>query len=253
MTSINVRIVVRYTVCNYLCWLFSKPLLQSDEGLHRPLNHHQDQTNAATLGPVGLYFTPIHIFSCVKFCHTKLNTLWNNWPYQMTYWYGNYYRIYNALMGGIVWEQFDGKRQQENESSRLYLSHFIEMFLDLFFVFCFFLSVEWNRRIHDDVIKWKHFPRYWSFVWGIRRSPVNSPHLSQWRGAFVFCLIFAWINGWVNNREAGALRRHRDHYDVIVMKLYGRNFQFYCFTLAQDLSLKSFDIIAAIVRHTLNK
>ena len=26
-----------------------------------------------------------------------------------------------------------------------------------------------------DVIKWKHFPLCWSFVWGIRRSPVNSP------------------------------------------------------------------------------
>ena len=29
---------------------------------------------------------------------------------------------------------------------------------------------------HDDVIKWKHFPRYWPFVRGIPRSPVNSPH-----------------------------------------------------------------------------
>ena len=29
---------------------------------------------------------------------------------------------------------------------------------------------------HDDVIKWKHFPRYWSSVRWIRRSPVNSPH-----------------------------------------------------------------------------
>ena len=29
---------------------------------------------------------------------------------------------------------------------------------------------------HDDVIKWKHFPRYWPFVWGIHRSPVNSHH-----------------------------------------------------------------------------
>ena len=29
---------------------------------------------------------------------------------------------------------------------------------------------------HDDVIKWKHFPRYWPFVGGIHRSPVNSPH-----------------------------------------------------------------------------
>ena len=29
---------------------------------------------------------------------------------------------------------------------------------------------------HDDVIKWKHFPRRWPFVRGIQRSPVNSPH-----------------------------------------------------------------------------
>ena len=37
--------------------------------------------------------------------------------------------------------------------------------------------------VHDDVIKWKHFPRYWPFVRGIHRSPVNSPHKGQWRGA----------------------------------------------------------------------
>ena len=30
-------------------------------------------------------------------------------------------------------------------------------------------------------------------------------------------LICAWINAWVNNREAGDLRLHRGHYDVIVM------------------------------------
>ena len=29
--------------------------------------------------------------------------------------------------------------------------------------------------MHDDVIKWKHFPRYWLFVRGIRRWPVDSP------------------------------------------------------------------------------
>ena len=39
-------------------------------------------------------------------------------------------------------------------------------------------------RWHDDVIKWRHFPRYWPFVRGIHRSPVNSPHKGQWRGAF---------------------------------------------------------------------
>ena len=30
-------------------------------------------------------------------------------------------------------------------------------------------------------------------------------------------LICAWINDWVNNREAGDLRRHRGHYDVNVI------------------------------------
>ena len=70
---------------------------------------------------------------------------------------------------------------------------------------------------HDDVIKWKHFPRYWPFVRRIHRFPVNSPHKGQWRGALMFTLICARINGWVNNREAGDLRRHRTHYDVIVM------------------------------------
>ena len=70
---------------------------------------------------------------------------------------------------------------------------------------------------HDDVIKWKHFPRNWPFVREIHRSPVNSPHKGQWRGALMFPLIWAWINGWVNNGEAGDLRRHRAHYDITVM------------------------------------
>ena len=70
---------------------------------------------------------------------------------------------------------------------------------------------------HDDVIKWKHFPRSWPFVQGIHRSPVNSPHKGQWRGALMFSLICTRINGWVNNGEAGDLRRHHFHYDVTVM------------------------------------
>ena len=70
---------------------------------------------------------------------------------------------------------------------------------------------------HDDVIKWKHFPRYWPFVRVIHRSPVNSPHKGQWRGALIFSLIFARINGWVNNGKAGDLRRNHAHYHVTVM------------------------------------
>ena len=73
------------------------------------------------------------------------------------------------------------------------------------------------RQYHDDVIKWKHFPRYWLFVRGIHRSPMNSPHKGQWRGALMFSFIFVRTSSWVNNREAGGLRRHRAHYDVILM------------------------------------
>ena len=71
---------------------------------------------------------------------------------------------------------------------------------------------------HDDVIKWKHFPRNWPFVRGIHQSLVNSPHKGQWRGALMFSLICAWTSDWVNNDKAGDLRRHNAHYDVIVMK-----------------------------------
>ena len=28
----------------------------------------------------------------------------------------------------------------------------------------------WPFVRHDDVIKWKHFPRYWPFMRGIHRS-----------------------------------------------------------------------------------
>ena len=83
---------------------------------------------------------------------------------------------------------------------------------------------------HDDVIKWKNFPRYWPFVRGIHRSPVNSPHKGQWRGALMFTLIYARINGWVNNCEAGDLRRYHTHYDVIVMHNCQRHIAFYDIT-----------------------
>ena len=73
-------------------------------------------------------------------------------------------------------------------------------------------SVAWWRH------RWKYFPRYWPFVRGVHRSPVNSPRKGQWPGALVFSFIGPWINGWVNNRKAGDLRRHRAHYGVNVMR-----------------------------------
>ena len=76
-----------------------------------------------------------------------------------------------------------------------------------------------SRPKHDDVIKWKHFPRNWPFV----RSRWIPQTKGQWRGALMFYLICVWINGWVNNREAGDLRRHLGHYDVNVMNDIGGN------------------------------
>ena len=45
----------------------------------------------------------------------------------------------------------------------------------------------------------------------------NQGREDQWRGALMSSLIYVWINSWVNVREAGDLRRHVAHYDVIVI------------------------------------
>ena len=65
-----------------------------------------------------------------------------------------------------------------------------------------------NSNSHDDIINWKHF-----------RSPVNSTHNGQRSGTLLYSLICALTNGWVNNWEAGDLRRQRPHYYVIVMSV----------------------------------
>ena len=71
---------------------------------------------------------------------------------------------------------------------------------------------------HDDVIKWKHFPRYWPFERGSHRG--EFPSQSQWCEALMFSLICVWTHGWANNRDAGDLRRYRHdrtNYDFTVM------------------------------------
>ena len=106
--------------------------------------------------------------------------------------------------------------------------------------------------IHDDVIKWKHFPCYWPFVRGIHRSPVKSPHKGQRRGAFMFPLICVWINGCVNNREAGGLRRYRTHYEVSVMihrsmkvNLHCNSRWLFCYQITNRISCLQINIFVA--------
>ena len=70
-------------------------------------------------------------------------------------------------------------------------------------------------QLYDDVTKCNHFPHYWPFVRGIHRSrefPAQRPVTQSFEDFF----ICAWINDWVNNREAGDLRSHRVHYNASV-------------------------------------
>ena len=68
---------------------------------------------------------------------------------------------------------------------------------------------------------WRHQMETFSALLAIcvGNSPMNSPNKGQWRGALMFSLICAWINGRVNNGETGDLRRHCAHYDLTVMIL----------------------------------
>ena len=70
--------------------------------------------------------------------------------------------------------------------------------------------------LHDDIIKWKHYSRYWPFVPGIGEFPAQRPVTQSFAVFFDLCLV---INGWVNSHEAGDLRRHCTDYDVIVMSV----------------------------------
>ena len=80
----------------------------------------------------------------------------------------------------------------------------------------------WWASLYMKCIWWRHQMETFSVLLalcaGIHRSPVNSLHKGQWRGALMFSLICARINGWVINGDAGDLRRHQAHYGVIVMR-----------------------------------
>ena len=83
------------------------------------------------------------------------------------------------------------------------------------------LALQWNRNVVYWCPWWRHQMETFSALLAIcaGNSPVtvDSPHKGQWRGVSMFVLIWAWINGWVNNGEAGDLRCHHAHYDVTLM------------------------------------
>ena len=71
----------------------------------------------------------------------------------------------------------------------------------------------WETHEYDDrsLEWWRHQMDTFSALLAL------CAHKGQGREALMFSLICTWINGWVNNREAGELRRHHAHYDVTVM------------------------------------
>ena len=80
-----------------------------------------------------------------------------------------------------------------------------------------------RARSSNGMLWWRHLVETFFALLAIcaGKSPVTDefPTQGQWRGSLMFSLICVWINGWVNNREAGDLRRYRAHYDVIVMRI----------------------------------
>ena len=71
------------------------------------------------------------------------------------------FRFYRASKIKVWWEDML-RRKADNQCIRMECSHAITI-------------ADHRTDYHDDVIKWKRFPRNWPFVRGIHRSPVNSP------------------------------------------------------------------------------
>ena len=99
------------------------------------------------------------------------------------------------------------------------------------YVIHFTTQIQWPQSWHHDNSLVTALQMYigWFAPVHLDTLPVNSPHKGQWRGAFMFSLICAWISGWTNSSDAGDLRSHRAYYDVIVMPWsihYKRNASF---------------------------
>ena len=155
-------------------------------------------------------------FCCALFCCGSIgNSFWFMWYI---------FPCYSGLLHGhyIVTDELTPQiwvKLTYSIPNRSVKGNHIWQSVAIYMLRCYLMPNDYFLQ-YDDVIRWKHFPRYWQFVRGIHRSPVNSPHKDQWRGALMFSLICFWINSWVNSGGAGDLRRYRAHYDVIAMNSF---------------------------------
>ena len=146
-----------------------------------------------------------------------------------------------SLTSGFLWNRWSGKRSRHSRcmrNSRFYVSGTRPIVIstvpaDGIAVLArtsssTLIAQVGHRTLHTHTPWWHHQTETVSalLVLCAGNSPVtgNSPHKGQWRRALMFSLFCARINDWVNNREAGDLRRHRAHYDVTVMAHTQKNY-----------------------------
>ena len=120
-----------------------------------------------------------------------------------------------SLTSGFLWSRWRGKRSRY--SWRMRNPQFClsgkRPIVSLMSGPCFTctITVQW----------WRHQMETFSalLILCAGNLPVTSEFPSQRpvTRALLFSMICVWINGWVNNREAGDLRRHDTHYDAVVM------------------------------------
>ena len=90
----------------------------------------------------------------------------------------------------------------------------------------------YSGAYHDDVIKWKHFSRYWPFVREVHRPPVNFPHTQRpvtrnFEVFFDLCLnkrLSEQSWGWWFETPSRPLWRHCD---VLIVIINGENLTCY--------------------------
>ena len=73
-----------------------------------------------------------------------------------------------------------------------------------------------NQSFHIHLRSWRHQMEIFFTLLALcaGNSPVTGD-AELW--CFLHLVICAWTNSWINNRDAGNLRRHRTRYDVTVM------------------------------------
>ena len=108
-----------------------------------------------------------------------------------------------------------------NKSEIKYVLHFFNRLACNFFLIFPGNDIRKQTGKNTQVSWWRHQTETFSVLVALCAGKTSVtgefPHKGQWRGALMFTLICAWINGWLDNREAGDLTRHRAHYDVIIM------------------------------------